>query len=938
MMNPVSQFARMLVASGQAAVIVLLVLLAQWAFQRHLAARWRHALWWLVVARLLLPFTPASPLSVFNWVNLPRSQDKVSFANNPASAAGPLGKPVATNSVPAPLPQSPVFVSLKASRDVRESQLANHPFATQIGVDIPASLNKSAPAKTRWPVTLFWLWLIGAAGLGILILRQQWKVFRRLRGGEPVRDAIVLALLAECRAALGVARSVELVETDAVASPALCGIWRPRILLPAGMTGALDAKETRHVLLHELAHLKRRDIAVNWLLAALQVTHWFNPVLWFAFRRMRADAELACDELVLEATKGEARAYGETVLKLMAADPEPETAPGMAGILENRQEMKRRIRMIAGFGRVARWLLVAAVTASTLAVIGLTDAARSETPLPLAKKSSFPRAGESELLFQVLDAETSQPVPGAELIVTRCNQVECGFLGKWVAPESGPASIRYAKVDLVRFTVLASAEGYVAKAAEWRPSENDPVPGYHAIKLARGTAVGGFVKDEQGKGIAGATVRLRMFVTPDDFNQRERLATAGRAKAAVTDASGHWVCNNAPSDTGLFEIMVQHPQFLEKTFATDCSDDHFAETSGLIACADLSAQTAVLVLKRGWEVGGRVVDLAGKPVAGARVFLGSNESQPKLTQYSDDDGRFLFQNAMPRLDTVTVQARGFAPGLQTVKYAAARPELLFRLGPPGVIKGRILDSQGQPLEQAIVTARNTYWKGDVTLEWETITDAEGRFAWTSAPTNEVNLVVCKSGFINTNVYLKPNGPEQEVRLTEDLTARKRAQLGFHGQVVDAVTKEPIDEFRVTLATGYWMGTNSQTRTMERHWDLNSIRGSDGGYSVSWGVGEGWGGFRFIKIDAKGYLSAISGPLEKDIARAVNFELKPGHGPRGIVTLPDGQPAAGVEIGLVSEVNHLELHQGRFSRFGEYRPQFTRTDASSLLNKSRFLGG
>ena len=57
------------------------------------------------------------------------------------------------------------------------------------------------------------------------------------------------------------------------------------------------------VLLHELAHLKRHDLAVNWLLGLLQSVHWFNPALWLVFRRVRADREVACDELVLAAAR-----------------------------------------------------------------------------------------------------------------------------------------------------------------------------------------------------------------------------------------------------------------------------------------------------------------------------------------------------------------------------------------------------------------------------------------------------------------------------------------------------------------------------------------------------------------------------------------------------------------------------------------------------------
>ncbi len=84
-----------------------------------------------------------------------------------------------------------------------------------------------------------------------------------------------------------------------------------------GIAERLSDAELRHVLLHELAHVKRRDVAMNWLVNALLTVHWFNPLLWLAFRQMRADREIACDELALRAMRGEERkAYGDTLIKV----------------------------------------------------------------------------------------------------------------------------------------------------------------------------------------------------------------------------------------------------------------------------------------------------------------------------------------------------------------------------------------------------------------------------------------------------------------------------------------------------------------------------------------------------------------------------------------------------------------------------------------------
>ena len=118
----------------------------------------------------------------------------------------------------------------------------------------------------------------------------------------------------------------------------------------------LTAAELRFVFLHEFAHLKRRDVVLNRLTTALQVLHWFNPLVWLAFARMRADRELACDALALAcAGESERQACGATILRLLEQFTRPVAVPGLVGILEDKHQLRRRIVAIAGFRRPSRW-------------------------------------------------------------------------------------------------------------------------------------------------------------------------------------------------------------------------------------------------------------------------------------------------------------------------------------------------------------------------------------------------------------------------------------------------------------------------------------------------------------------------------------------------------------------------------------------------------
>jgi beta-lactamase regulating signal transducer with metallopeptidase domain len=225
---------------------------------------------------------------------------------------------------------------------------------------------------------VFWIWLIGAVGYaGSLLLVSSWLGWH-LRRRKPLEDPDLNRLLEACRQNLGLRRQLEVIETPRVKSPAVFGLLRPRLLLPPGLLNTFSATELRHVLLHELAHLRRGDLALNWFMGGVQAVHWFNPLVWMLFRRIRSDRELACAALALEhASESDRAAYGRTILKLLEDWAMPSRLAGAVGILEERRALERRVRAIACFRpRQPAYFLVATLWIS-LAAVNLTDGRES---------------------------------------------------------------------------------------------------------------------------------------------------------------------------------------------------------------------------------------------------------------------------------------------------------------------------------------------------------------------------------------------------------------------------------------------------------------------------------------------------------------------------------------------------------------------------------
>jgi beta-lactamase regulating signal transducer with metallopeptidase domain/Tol biopolymer transport system component len=355
----------------QASMLIGLILLVQITLRSKLGPRWSHALWLVLLLRMVLPWAPQSRISMFSLIP-------------------ELAPPGQTEYVP----EQSAAQSID-SQAVNQDKTGASPAAKESAKD---TLPTATPAHTAPQVesahfavanVLPLLWLAGAMVLGIYICANNFALLRIVRRERPLTDQKILDLLEDCKAEMGIRTILGVVATDKVKSPSLFGFIRPRLLLPAGMIGALSPEDLRYVFLHELAHLKRHDIWLGWLMSILQVLHWFNPLVWLAFYHMRADRELACDALVLSRTESSrAKDYGRTIVSLLERFSCSQPLPAVAGILETKAQLKRRIKMIAQFKRNSyRWSALAVILIIILGSVSLPDAKHTKASLISPAKS-----------------------------------------------------------------------------------------------------------------------------------------------------------------------------------------------------------------------------------------------------------------------------------------------------------------------------------------------------------------------------------------------------------------------------------------------------------------------------------------------------------------------------------------------------------------------
>ncbi len=348
--------------SAQAAVVVVVILLAQTLFGKCLAPRWRSAFWLLLVARLLLPVSPESQMSVFNLSALH------GWPANPGIAAEPALPPAASGPV-----------RTESTMEGREAPLRaavgkNFPNGASLERELPPPKRMASPDLLKSACLWGWVWLAGFGAFLTQVAFRSGRWRRRFSGSPKVSDPAVVELVQECANRLGVRSPPAVFESRAVASPVLYGLFKPRLVLPRGFVGRFTREEIRFVVLHEMVHLKRGDLILNWLATGLQAIHWFNPLVWLGFARWRADRELACDAAVLEIVgAGRNRDYGETIIQLLEGRTHQALTPNQVGVLEAPGQLRNRLAMIVKFKPASRWSAAAVILLTVLAAGCLTN-------------------------------------------------------------------------------------------------------------------------------------------------------------------------------------------------------------------------------------------------------------------------------------------------------------------------------------------------------------------------------------------------------------------------------------------------------------------------------------------------------------------------------------------------------------------------------------
>jgi protocatechuate 3,4-dioxygenase beta subunit len=717
--------------------------------------------------------------------------------------------------------------------------------------------------------------------------------------------------------AIGCRRRVEVAQAAGVQSPFLCGLRRPLLLLPARMCEASYRRDLPGILAHELTHVCSHDVLWNVGLQLVSIALWFHPLVWRVRKAHLAACELVCDA-VSASFVGDVGDYCRTLARIAVDARASLPAAGIAmartsAVSRRLGALKRKVfdmplhrRSVMGF-EFAALLTVAALgvlrfaaagspPAEPVAVVDKEETEPAKKEAKRAEKEAKPaKAADSKpqtgsMRVQVVN-EAGKPIRGARI------KVEFrGHKSEHTTDAAAKAVVAVPRPDAGFLSIVAYADGYPPLRKWWKNDlGNDAAPPEFTFAFQQGRTIGGVVRDEQGKPIQGVKVELN--ITPDDY-ERTGLAMALWEYPLRTDAEGRWHLDHAPQKFERMAIRLEHPDYI--------NEGHLKMVSATEQ-KRMEDRTSVLVMKKGIPVTGTVTDPDGKPVADALVGLGHDRYVGGcLSTRTDRDGHWRFANLAPGGEVMTVVSAGLAPALREVNIRGGITPLDFRLEKGSTLRVRVVDTAGKPVEGVRISPDT--WRSHRTLCDTGIagtTDREGRWTWTWAPKDAVEMSIYKTGYMSIRkLPLAPKDTEQVVTLHPPLV--------ISGRVVDAETKQPIPAFRVVR------GSRQRGSSADNvYWSYRDvIEGKNGEYRLV--IAEPTLAWLVVRIEAEGHQPGISREFKSDEGSVTwDASLAKGQTLDVLVRLPDGKPAAGADVRLAVQDGGKSVNTALFVKNGGF---------------------
>ncbi|WP_237982555.1 M56 family metallopeptidase [Bacillus thuringiensis] len=399
--------------SIMASILVGLILCIKVLFRNKLTPRWQYMLWIILIIRLVLPWSPDSSYSIYSVLTY-KNEDAFISSRNPVAIF------LSTERMQELKGIDDTKVLTKEDNHTSSSTQPNQSHKTQTHNN-----EKQDDETIPFYTICIYIWLTGVIFLSFATFIMNRRLLLYIQKQPVIKDEKIVQIFEKCKQSMSVQRDIPLLVSGKVSSPTVFGFFRPKLLLSTVHMKILDEYQLRYIFHHELAHIKRRDVGVNWIMHGLLILNWFNPILWYAYSCMREDQELACDALALTYIDSEEQiAYGHTIISLLEHYSSNYKVPSMANFSKNKRMLKRRILMIKKFQKKSyRWSALGAIAVIAVSSVSLLNAR--------ADMSTNPEKKQIEVKNNMKELKTQPDIPIQQIVekmIGTKEQAESEFL------------------------------------------------------------------------------------------------------------------------------------------------------------------------------------------------------------------------------------------------------------------------------------------------------------------------------------------------------------------------------------------------------------------------------------------------------------------------------------------------------------------------------
>lgn len=463
---------------------------------------------------------------------------------------------------PAPAPAEVVSVEPVASVPIVASPMPADPIVKPVRAWRPPSI--ASVLRTVMP-PLMLVWCFGSVFLLMRLLASYWRLAGLLGSASSNNNHELAHLFRRVGRALGVSEMPALLVSRELTGPVSAGWRQPCVILPEQMVERASTAQLHDVLVHEVAHIVRRDQLVVFFQNLAAALFWIHPLTTSLNRRLAQAREEVCDNYVLEVT--DAPAYGRTLLglaQLIQQQPQP---AGVVGLFTASWRLERRVAGLLDERRSRRvYLTHRGRSLVAVAIIAMVAVAALGTVAPSASDSQEQDAGSSpagvadtaeevNIRGLVVD-EDGRPIDGADVHLLQGSFLRPGGVRERVltrTSRSGGFAATYTPDAFLGATtghLLVTAEGY---GVNWMPLAEVVKSPELVLALPRDRKpIEGQILDLEGNPVVGAEVTVAQVRLLDGENLDRFVAVA---KAGQGD--------NFRFDRYLFEPQHFEPQLTD---------------------------------------------------------------------------------------------------------------------------------------------------------------------------------------------------------------------------------------------------------------------------------------------------------------------------------------------------------------------------------------